>query len=456
MKVAALYTRISLDRRDGEGVARQLTDCRAVADERGWDSVEYSDNDMSAFHAKRRPAFDRMLADLSTGKIQAVVAYHPDRLYRRLTDLEQFIEVVERAGAVVVTVKAGDLDLSTASGRMVARILGSVARHESERSGERVARAKLERAREGRPAGGGHRPYGLNAAWTEIVPEEAAVIREVAEAVRSGQSNWTWEAKRLNAADMFRVSGVPWTVGTLRRTVLSPHVVGLRTYHGEVIGEASWPAILDRTTWDELRVAATARRRGRPPSDRHLLTGLMVCGKCGGRLYANETASRKVREYRCIPMQGCGGISIAAGRIENHVESTILRWLSHPAMMKAINEAAAVEIGDRTSERIEIERRQRVLAAMWAGEEMTDDEYRAAKQVLERRLAALEDAPRPRSSARFDTSRLAKLWPSMPPASKRDVISVIMQTPIVVAPHVKGQPVEERVVLAPTYEVRGQ
>src|SRR5690606_3784527 len=129
-----IYARISLDRRDGEGVARQLADCRELAKSRGWtDLVEYVDNDISAFRAKRRPEYERLLEDLHARRLSAVVAYPPARIYRKPADLEAFIDAVQAAGAEVATVRAGDVDLSTASGRMVARILGSVSRHESER-----------------------------------------------------------------------------------------------------------------------------------------------------------------------------------------------------------------------------------------------------------------------------------------------------------------------------------
>jgi hypothetical protein len=92
----------------------------------------YSDNDISAYAGKRRPEYERMLADLKSGRVNAVIAWHPDRLHRRAVELEPFIDVVEAAEAVVKTCTAGELDLSTPSGRMVARILGVAARHEVE------------------------------------------------------------------------------------------------------------------------------------------------------------------------------------------------------------------------------------------------------------------------------------------------------------------------------------
>jgi site-specific DNA recombinase len=329
MSTVGVYARISLDRQDGEGVARQLADCRKLAAERWPDAqvAEYADNDLSAFRARRRPEYDRLLADLRAGRVAAVVAYHPDRLYRRLPDLEGLVDAVQAAGAEVVTVKAGDVDMSTASGRMIARILGSVAQHESERIGERVSRAKRERAAQGRPAGGGLRPFGLTTDRSALVADEADALRQAAAAILGGDS-FGVVVNRLNDAGLRNTTGRQWTIGNLRRTLCSPHVAGLRSYQGEIVGVASWPPILDRGTWERLKAAAATRRRGRPPSDRHLLTGLLSCSKCGRTLWANQRRNRASFEYRCSPAatttgRGCGALSIAADPLERLIPELI-------------------------------------------------------------------------------------------------------------------------------------
>jgi DNA invertase Pin-like site-specific DNA recombinase len=41
-----------------------------------------------------------MLAELKRGRVNAVIAWHPDRLHRRPVELEPFIDVVEAADAL--------------------------------------------------------------------------------------------------------------------------------------------------------------------------------------------------------------------------------------------------------------------------------------------------------------------------------------------------------------------
>ena len=148
MTTAAIYTRISQDSAgEGLGVDRQERLCRSLAAERGLTiSDVLVDNDVSAYRRRKRPGFERLVRMLETGQVSAVVAYHADRLYRRTTDLERLVDLVEANGAHVYTVAAGDIDLTTASGRMVARVVGAIAQHESERMGERITMKSEELA----------------------------------------------------------------------------------------------------------------------------------------------------------------------------------------------------------------------------------------------------------------------------------------------------------------------
>ena len=73
-----------------------------------------------------------MLAAANRNEFDAIVAWHSDSLHRSPIELEEFIIVCEQHQLQVVTVQSGAIDLTTPSGRMVARMLGSAARYESE------------------------------------------------------------------------------------------------------------------------------------------------------------------------------------------------------------------------------------------------------------------------------------------------------------------------------------
>lgn len=175
---AAIYCRISDDRVGaGLGVARQEEDCRALARRSGWSvSRVFTDNDLSAYSGKPRPAYRTLLEDVRSGGVDGVLVWHPDRLHRPPRELEEFIDAVDVAGIPILTVQAGQYDLSTATGRMTARIAGAVARHESEHKSERIRRKHEELAQRGMVSGGGDRPFGYEDDRKTTCPSEAALL----------------------------------------------------------------------------------------------------------------------------------------------------------------------------------------------------------------------------------------------------------------------------------------
>ena len=151
---AGIYTRISWDP-EGQraGVERQRVDCEALCAYRGWEIAQYfEDNDTSAYSGKPRRAYERMLSAIEEGTIGAIVTWHNDRLHRSPRELEAFIDLMERSRVRVSVVTGGDYDLTTPEGRFTARIVGAVARKESEDRSRRVRRKHLELAEQGKPA----------------------------------------------------------------------------------------------------------------------------------------------------------------------------------------------------------------------------------------------------------------------------------------------------------------
>src|SRR4051794_21771003 len=109
---AIAYVRISSDRTGQEaGVGRQLADIRALAQRHGDQIVAVcNDNDESAYlRRKPRPGFTEVVELIKAGEVQAVYAWHPDRLYRSPRDLEDLVDLVDAHRLIVRTVKAGDI-----------------------------------------------------------------------------------------------------------------------------------------------------------------------------------------------------------------------------------------------------------------------------------------------------------------------------------------------------------
>lgn len=442
---AAVYARISLDRREGEGVARQLDLCRTLAAERGWEvTAEFVDNGVSAYQRRTRPQWVKLLRALKDGSLDAVLAYHPDRLYRRVTDLEDLIDAIETQGVQVATVQAGDIDLATASGRMVARMLGAAARHESERTAERVRASKKRNAGRGIPSGGGHRPYGYAADLRTIVEEEADELRTIAKRIVTGESTLTSEVGRLNREGLTTTAGNHWTHVSLRRVLTSARVAGLRSYRGQVVAEGDWPAIVDRPTWEMLCAQVASRTRGRPPSGRFLLSSLLACDECKGKLLAMPGSSG--HRYKCHTSTigangaGCGKVSIMCRAVDLYVTSTVSEWLTDPSLPAVVGAAEAVGNPGKTRVKLEeVDRRLRRLAERWAEGEIGDETYESSEAILRRRRAELEQtlAGMAAPMAAVTREMLVDGWENGSTEMRRAVLRELAVVPILVRPSLR-------------------
>ncbi|HEY5434491.1 MAG TPA: recombinase family protein, partial [Candidatus Limnocylindrales bacterium] len=116
---AAIYARISSDPTgDQLGVHRQVEDCRAYADRRGWAVRDlYVDDDRSAYSGKARPEYRRMLADIAAGAVDGVVVWHLDRLHRQPRELEAFLDTCDKARLTALACVTGEVNLGTDDGR---------------------------------------------------------------------------------------------------------------------------------------------------------------------------------------------------------------------------------------------------------------------------------------------------------------------------------------------------
>lgn len=339
MTRAAIYARISSDPKGlALGVTRQETACRELCDRRGWEIAGvWTDNDVSAYSRKPRPAWADLLHAIKAREVDVLVAWHPDRLTRHTRELEDLIDLVEASGVEIATVAAGEYDLSTPNGRGYARMGGVFARIESEQKATRLRAQRRQAAEQGRYQGG-RRAFGYEPDGMQIRESEAAIVREMADRFLAGETIPRL-CDELNRRKIGTASGGQWRVTSLRTVLAGPRIAGLRTYQGEIVADAAWPPILDRTTWERIRaVIGDPRRRrgGRPPA--RLLTGLVRCGQCGGAMYASSGANRAPR-YMCWKSPGsvgCGRRAVQAEHLEREVVDQVLAVLDGPALIDRI------------------------------------------------------------------------------------------------------------------------
>lgn len=418
MTRVAIYCRISDDREGaGLGVARQEADCRALAERLGWSVVEvYTDNDISAYSGKTRPDYERLLTDVEAGAVDALIAWHADRLHRSPKELERFIDLAEKTGLRVQTVQAGSVDLSTPSGRMVARMLGAAARYESEHKAARI-RAKVdELAAAGSIYGGGPRPFGYTRIYSgegtrrkierdEINPAEAAIVKECARRVLAGdplRSVLRW----LHAEGITTSTGRPWSQQALRIMLMSGRIAGLREHRRQVVGKAVWDPIITTEEHEQLRAMLAANRRAPGSKVRlHYLSGFVYCSDCGEKNVKMRVCPQAGKlKYKCMTDNGgCNGRVIGLADLEGLIGSLMVETLADPRTLRelAAREADTSDASAALLERIESDERRLAMlqASLDDGDEDELPEVIASVRTIRRRI----------TEARAELARLASL-----------------------------------------------
>lgn len=336
--VAGVYLRISDDAEGLElGVRRQDDDSTALAITKGATEVRrYCDNDIGAStrSKKRRPDFEQMMADAEAGLIQMIAYVSNSRVTRRPAEYERIIKVVETTGVRLESVKSGSIDLTTADGRMLGRILAAADAGEAERIGERVARKHEERRANGL-SHGGNQVLGYLApdpdrgiGYLTHLDERAVHYLNQGADMALSDAGLTAIMDFWNAEGFMRLNGTPWvTRDEVRQALLKPTRAGLVAHGHEIIGAGVWPKVIEADKWERLmskypptpserrkagRTNDSARSTGDSRANaprRHPNSGIVICGLCAAKMRVKMPGGTRQDMYVCAKgIGGCGKI----------------------------------------------------------------------------------------------------------------------------------------------------
>ena len=127
-----------------------------------------------------RPGWQKLQSAIDTGQVDRLVVWRLDRLGRTASGLCKLFEDLQVKKVRLISLK-DSIDLGTASGRLIANVLASVAAYETEIRGERVKAGQAAARAEGKRWGGSEKGRLL-----KVTPEQAqAIIRMKAAGERS-------------------------------------------------------------------------------------------------------------------------------------------------------------------------------------------------------------------------------------------------------------------------------
>jgi site-specific DNA recombinase len=424
-----IYLRVSTEMQvDRNSLATQEAQLTSYAELHEWTVAKvFTDAGLSAKDTKR-PALQQMLKWAAEGKLDVVLVAKVDRISRNLLDLLNLIDDLKSWGVDFVSASQS-FDTSTPMGMLILNILGSFAQFEREMTGQRVRENMRERAKTGK-WGGGVAPFGyrLNdeTKFLEVEPDEAAIVQSIyAEFLRHRSLRRT--ISTMNAAGKFTRDGKPWVYASIRRILTSRTYVGTlcyakRTRQGSrfvaqdeddwVVAEDACEAIIDQDDFDAVQAELNDERRRCAWCERsiYLLTGLVRCGRCGGRM--GGCTQRDHRDgsvysyYRCRTRSKkgraiCEGTSCRRHELEDTVVKHIIGFDVETLRreLQAYKKQAAAELAPRAQRREELEatyarfqERDRRLLGLYEEALIDIETFRERRaQVEQERLAVAQE-----------------------------------------------------------------
>jgi site-specific DNA recombinase len=322
----------------------------------GWQALPgaYDDGGFSGGNMQR-PALQRLLADVASGRVKIVVVYKVDRLTRSLADFAKLVELFDAHGVSFVSVTQ-QFNTTTSMGRLTLNVLLSFAQFEREVTGERI-RDKIAASKRKGMWMGGIPPIGYR------VHERALVIDEVqAERVREmyrlylvlscvrllkarlDELGWVTPVRQTKRSDA--MGERPFSRGHLYRILSNPVYAGRVSHKGRVF-EGQHPALLDETLWQAVQLRLGENQQGQrvrsTAAQPGLLAGL-VYDEHGVRMTSThaQKGSRRYRYY--VVDRPDGALRLPAVELERVVWSGIKEFLGDKGRVLSAAQGADAQV----------------------------------------------------------------------------------------------------------------
>jgi DNA invertase Pin-like site-specific DNA recombinase len=162
----AIYARVSSRQQD---LRSQEPDLKRWAEVFATTPVKWY-TDKATGRTMDRPGWRRLEEDMATGRVSKIVVWRLDRLGRTAAGLTALFEDLQRRGVGFESLR-DKIDLSTASGRLMANVLASVAAYENEIRSERIVAGQEVARSNGKRWGGSRQGRQL-----KVTAEQKATI----------------------------------------------------------------------------------------------------------------------------------------------------------------------------------------------------------------------------------------------------------------------------------------
>lgn len=371
MRRAALYIRVSTleQAQEGYSVGEQRERLIAYCKAQDWLIADiYVDGGYTGSNLNR-PGIQKLMSE--TEKFDVVLVYKLDRLSRSQRDTLYLIEEIFRPNKVDFVSMQESFDTSSPFGKAMIGLLAVFAQLEREQIKERTWMGRVARAKTGLHHGGGNIPIGYDYEDGKLIvnPYEAEQVRKIYEWYLSGASLKAITDKLQDAGYTNKYSS--YNSWSSVRSILENETYIGRLHFGDVVVDHAHEAIITEEQFNAAQILRGKRREqfgSHAFQSKHVLTGLLFCGHCGGRYYLRNTGkysyyacySRTKQMKNMIKDPNCQNKIWRAQDLEPIIEEKILALLRNPKIAEELA-AGKPKAAAPVSKNTDVERRIREI-----------------------------------------------------------------------------------------------
>ncbi|WP_327253224.1 recombinase family protein [Streptomyces sp. NBC_01244] len=492
-KPSCSYARITNDKRDAAGVARQHRNNDEFAAQHGCAIVyRYTDNHITAADPDiERPAFLRLVRDLRARRveegypIQGLFVVEEERVVRLPEDYLKLHRAltVDKHGLYAIADTKTVLDVHSDAEMLRGLLTSAMGEREVVRVKRRVKRNVRDLALEGNPVG--PRRFGWLGADVrtgrkvneKLDPKESKVLRGAIELVLAGKY-WATAVTFLDDSGYVTLRGNRWATTPVQYMLTNPALCGYRMIHGKLVtdpktGEAvvgKWETVCTPEEWLLLvkrcpvwfnphgetassrfrdKVLREGKKNFREIAEdtrRFFLTNIARCGyvddagdMCLAKMKGNgPSGSNKQDRYRCGDPR-CNKVSRRADYTDKAVEALVVKVLK--AQFAAMRPDEKKWYGEET------------LAALLAKRAEIKESYKSGVFDLAEYLDFKDDNDRQITESQEDRNDFyaeqaarnflagfsEEKWAGFDMRQKRRAATTVLQT-VIIHPIPKGRP----------------
>lgn len=452
-----IWIRVSTeDQVKGESPEHHERRARLYAESKGWNVATVFNLDaVSGKSVMQHPETQRMLSEIRSGKISALIFSKLARLARNTRELLEFSDIFRQCNADLVSLQES-IDTSSPAGRLFYTMIAAMAQWEREEIADRVAASVPIRAKLGKPLGGAA-PYGYKWEGRELVPEpkEVPVRQRIYHLFREHKRKKT-VARIMNEEGLRTRTGKRWCDTTIDRLIRDTTAKGMRKAnytkslgdkkHWTLKPESEWvwsscPAIVSEELWTECNAVLDDRKlTGKRPAKRavHIFSGATFC-TCGTKMYVVQGG-----KYTC---RGCR-TKIAADDLDAIFREQLREFfLSSEDLAQYLEQADQVLVDKRElltkleSDRAQVRDEMDKVYKLYVSDEISKEGFGRTYKPLEERLSAL-DEQLPTLQAELDFMKIQNLsrdeiisqaqdvygrWTDLLPEEKRNIVENVVE-----------------------------